>query len=87
MNWRTRITGPWGFMRIVRLILGIIVLIEAWRSKELIFGALGIVLLWQSLMNVACCGSAGCDIDHTQNKPSSLKNNDNEVIFTEITKE
>jgi len=42
--------------------------------------------LAQSVFNVACCGSSGCDIGHTQKKQGSLENSKEEVTFIEIKK-
>lgn len=73
-------------MRLIRLVLAVIVLAEAWRSNEMILVLFGSILLTQSLFNMGCCGSLGCDIDHTINKPRSSKKSLEEVTFTEVTK-
>lgn len=83
---KNKIMQRWGLMRIIRLVLAVIVLAEAWRSNEVILGLLGVILLAQSVFNVACCGSSGCDIDHTQKKQGSLENSKEEVTFIEIKK-
>ena len=67
-DWKQRLTQGWNFMRLIRLGLAVLVIIEAWKSSELIFAALGGILLFQSLMNIGCCGSGGCDINHNENR-------------------
>mgnify|MGYP003472746397 CR=1 FL=1 len=86
MNWKNRIFKNWGLMRLIRLVLAGVVLAEAWKSNEAILGLLGIVLLAQSVLNVGCCGSSGCDIDHAANKPRSFEKTQKEVTFSEVTK-
>ena len=86
MNWKNRILNNWGLMRVIRLVLAGVVLTEAWRSNEMILGALGVILLAQSVLNVGCCSSSGCDIDHVGGKSRSSKNTAQEVTFTEVTK-
>lgn len=86
MNWKNRILKNWGLMRVVRLVLAGVVLTEAWRSNEVILALLGVILLSQSVLNVGCCGSSGCDIDHVNKKQRSSEKNIEEVTFTEVTK-
>ncbi|MDZ4664627.1 MAG: heavy metal-associated domain-containing protein [Bacteroidota bacterium] len=73
-------------MRFIRLGLAGVVLAEAWSSNEVLLGFLGVILLAQSLLNLGCCGSSGCDIDHTKSKHSSSNNSAEEITFSEVTK-
>ncbi len=86
MNWKNRILSNWSLMRVIRLVLAGVVLTEAFRSNEVILGLLGVILLTQSVLNVGCCGSSGCDIDHAANKPRSSEKSIEEVTFSEVTK-
>lgn len=83
-DWKQRLTRDWGFMRFFRLGLAIIVLTEAWKNTELLFALLGSVLLFQSLLNVGCCGSGGCDINHAKTKERSGASGIKDVTFEEI---
>lgn len=78
----TYLTQNWGFMRIIRLLVGGYALIEAYRSSDVLIGMMGTVLLGMALLN-AGCGSQGCGIpaarnNHTQNT------NPEEVEYEEI---
>jgi hypothetical protein len=83
-DWKQRLTHGWGFMRLFRLGLAILVLIEAWKNTEILFGVLGSILLFQSLMDVGCCGSGGCDITQVKTKEKSGSIDSKEVTFEEI---
>jgi len=83
-DWKIRLTQGWNFMRLFRLGLAMLVLIEAWRNSEILFAILGGILFFQSLMNVGCCSAAGCDIDHKQTKHRSSAVITKETTFEEI---
>ncbi|MFQ9316514.1 hypothetical protein [uncultured Dysgonomonas sp.] len=53
----------WGFARIVRLILGILMAIYSMISQNYIFLVFGGWLLFQAIMNISCCGSGECYTD------------------------
>jgi len=86
MYWKNRILKNWGLMRVIRLVLAGVVLTEAFRSNEVILGLLGVILLSQSVLNVGCCGSSGCDIGHNTKKSASYEKTLDDVTFTEVTK-
>ena len=69
----------WNFMRLVRLALGIVAGIQAIEFHDTLLGFLSVFLLFQSLTNTGCCGSAGCAV------PRSKKvEKDQEIQFEEI---
>jgi hypothetical protein len=81
-DWKQRLTTGWSLIRLVRLGLAFMVLAEAWKNSELLFALLGTVLLFQSVLNVGCCGSGACDIDPETGKTESAA--PKEIHFTEI---
>lgn len=83
-DWKQRLTKGWGFMRLFRLGLAVIVLIEAWKNTEILFGVLGSILLFQALLDVGCCGSGRCGINHPKIKERSGATDLKEVTFEEI---
>ena len=62
-NKMNHILKNWDFARIVRLLLGVLITIYSISSKDYIFLVLGGLLLFQAIMNISCCGSAGCSTD------------------------
>ncbi len=50
----------WDFMRIFRLVIGIIVLIQGIQAGQWMLAALGGFFALMPLLNVGCCGASGC---------------------------
>jgi len=55
------LTQNWGFMRIIRLLMGGYALFEAIRASDVLIGIMGAILVGMALLN-AGCGSQGCGI-------------------------
>jgi hypothetical protein len=83
-NWRQRLMRGWGLMRLFRLGLAVLVLIEAWKNTEILFGILGGILLFQSLLDIGCCGSGGCEINYPKAKERPGIPDAKEVTFEEL---
>lgn len=58
-----RILKNWDLARIIRLLLGMLIAIYSISSKDYIFLVLAGFLLFQAIINISCCGSAGCYTD------------------------
>lgn len=69
---KTILTTGWHFMRIVRLVLGIIWMIFAYMQHDGLIGLAGGFLVFTALFNYGCCGSNGCAIP--QGKQTKTKN-------------
>ena len=50
----------WSFMRSVRLLAGIAIIIQAIANKDAVFGVAGILFTIMALFNTGCCGASGC---------------------------
>lgn len=69
------LTQNWGFMRIIRLLVGGYALVEAYRASDILIGMMGAVLVGMALLN-AGCGSQGCGIPASRNnytKPEEVE--------------
>ena len=73
------LTQNWGFMRIIRLLVGGYALIEAIRASDVLIGIMGTVLVGMALLN-AGCGSQGCGIPAPRNNDTKTE----EVEYEEI---
>jgi hypothetical protein len=73
------LTSNWGFMRIIRLVVGGYALYQAILSYDILMGILGLVILVMALLNMGC-GAQGCGIP--AQSPTSKKTND--VEYEEI---
>ena len=83
-NLKYRIKQGWSLMRFIRLGLAIVVIVEAFKSSELLFGLLGGLLLFQAAFNYGCCGAVACDINHTSRAGQSLEETTKDITFEEI---
>jgi hypothetical protein len=56
------IHGPWTLQRIIRLILGGVILIQGLVRGEETFLLAGGVIGLMAILNIGCCGAGGCSI-------------------------
>jgi hypothetical protein len=54
------IMSHWNFMRMLRLILGIVIIVQAVIGKDPLLGILGILFSSMAVFNIGCCGTKGC---------------------------
>jgi hypothetical protein len=73
------LTQNWGFMRIIRLLVGGYALVEAIRASDVLIGIMGTVLVGMALFNLGC-GPQGCGVPTSRNKNTSS----DEVEYEEI---
>jgi|694.fasta_scaffold00585_19 Na+/alanine symporter len=50
----------WSFIRALRLLIGIIIIVQAVMNKEWVFGIAGIFFACMALFNQGCCGTGAC---------------------------
>lgn len=66
-------------MRVLRLILGIYIGIQAMLVADALSGMISVFFLYQAITNTGCCGVQGCAIPaKKQNQPTQ------EVTFQEV---
>ncbi|HQN55894.1 MAG TPA: hypothetical protein PLC76_01410 [Saprospiraceae bacterium] len=70
----------WNFLRLLRLVLGAIILVEGIRSGEVFFLIFGAIFTLMPLLNVGCCSAAYCN--PRQQRTSAYK--DEEIHFEEV---
>lgn len=58
----------WNVVRIIRLILGVMLVIQAIQTKFWGAGLLGGLLLFQAITNTGCCGASGCAVPVNKSK-------------------
>ena len=54
------ILSNWNFMRFVRLVLGIAIIVQSVLVKDWTMGILGLVFTSMPIFNIGCCGVGGC---------------------------
>ena len=50
----------WGLMRSIRLLLGILIVVQGIQTKDWSFAILGGLLSLMPIINIGCCGAYGC---------------------------
>lgn len=73
------LTQNWGFMRIIRLLVGGYALVEAIRASDVLIGIMGTVLVGMALFNLGC-GPQGCGIPAPRHNNTKTE----EVEYEEI---
>lgn len=68
-------------MRIVRLALGLIILIQGILMRDTIYGMMGAFLSFMAFANVGCCGTGGCGIPMKQ---GDARNTQKEIRYEEV---
>lgn len=62
------ILNNWTLMRGLRLVLGIIALVQALIQKDITLALLAGFLLLTAIVDIGCCGSNGCTSDFKKSK-------------------
>lgn len=73
--------SDWNAMRILRLIIGVLILIQGINMNEWIMIILSSTIMLQAIFNTGCCSSGSC----YNNTKTDIKISD-EIKFEEITK-
>lgn len=81
---KQQLFSSWGFTRILRLVLGVIILVQAIQTADVMFGLLGSFLLGQAALNIGCCGVDGCGVPYN-NKAQAT--DEKEITYEEIRKD
>ena len=57
----------WNFMRALRLILGVAILVQGIVAKDVLTIVLGAAFVGMALANIGCCGTHGCAVNYRKN--------------------
>ncbi|MBS1530352.1 MAG: hypothetical protein JSU01_08595 [Bacteroidetes bacterium] len=78
---RQRLLTNWHFMRILRLVLSIWILVMAIPARDWAMGLIGVFFLYTALAGVGCCGPAGC---YVPERGKDMKNNIKDTDYEEV---
>ncbi len=78
MNWTTLLTN-WNLLRVIRLVLGVMIGVQAIATTDWLAGMIAGVFLFQVVTNTGCCGVNGCHTTYQANAAS-----EKEVEFIEV---
>ena len=62
------ILNNWSVMRGLRLVIGLIALVQSIIQKDIMLGVIAGFLLLTAIANVGCCGSSGCAVNFKNSK-------------------
>lgn len=71
----------WTIIRIIRLILSVIIIVQAIQLHDALFGVLGFFFLYQAVSNTGCCTMNNCAAPTTANATD-----EKEIEFEEVKK-
>lgn len=77
---QTILTG-WNVFRFMRLVLGLMVLVQSFYLKDVFFGLMGLLLSGLALFNIGCCGVGGCQVNTTRNDQEKTT----DITYEEVT--
>jgi hypothetical protein len=61
----------WHFMRWLRLVLALIMIVQAFIVKDIVLGIIGLLFVLSALFNIGCCGAGGCYTPTPNNKKTN----------------
>lgn len=61
----------WTFMRGIRLLLGVVILVQSIVTNDIMFGAMSLLLIAMPLFNFGCCSGGACGVGLTNIKTNS----------------
>lgn len=65
-------------MRGLRLVMGLIALVQSAVQKDITLGIIAGFLLLTAIANISCCGSNGCAVNYSNRKKES------EILYEEL---
>ncbi len=69
----------WTFSRVLRLIIGIAIMVQAFISKDTLFGVAGLLFTSMAFFNMGCCGAGGCAAP-----PKEMDKNSKDITYEEV---
>lgn len=80
IDMKSTMFAHWGFMRILRVAMGLALVAQAWQLGETLLLLAGTLLVAMAVMNVGCCGSGDCAVPQNSHKTKQDEN----VAYEEI---
>lgn len=51
--------------RWLRILMGIMIIVQSFFQRDVLFGIAGLVFTLMAIFNVGCCGPAGCGVNQS----------------------
>lgn len=78
---KQKLSGGWHFMRILRLVFGVVFAVQAVMMKDYLVGMTSAFFLYQGVTNTGCCGES-CAPTYDRNAAAKGKTED--IQFEEV---
>ena len=73
----------WHFMRLLRLVLGVFIAVQAVKMHDTFSGVIAAFFLFQAVTNTGCCGAQGCSTSIPKNNANTIE----DVAYEEVKSE
>jgi hypothetical protein len=80
----TTILSNWHFMRILRAVIAVWAIAEAFRTSEWLLLFPGGIFALQAIFDVGCCGASGCAAPAQRNYGKSPEKDAETIVYEEI---
>lgn len=71
----------WTFLRLLRLLMGLAIAVQAVVAKDAMFGIAGFLFTLMALFNTGCCAAGSC---YTGTKPAAKKGATENIQYEEV---
>lgn len=76
------ITQNWSLMRLIRLLLGVMIIVQSVGIKDYLFGSIGLLFAVMALLNIGCCSTGVCSTNIYSDK--STNDSKKETTYEEV---
>ncbi len=70
---KQNILSNWNFMRFIRLVLGVAIIVQSVLVKDWTMGILGVLFISMPVFNIGCCSVGGCAIPVNKKNTEAVK--------------
>lgn len=70
----------WNLMRVIRLVLGIIVIVHGFQGHQWMLVVLGGLFTLMPVFNIGCCSTAGCNTTYSSRNTTATK----DITYEEV---
>ena len=78
------LTTGWTIVRVIRFIIGAIILVQSISMKQYVIAAFGGIFMIQALLNLGCGSSNGCGVPTTRMTNLRRTQNAGEIEYEEV---
>ncbi|HEY1061129.1 MAG TPA: hypothetical protein VGE44_05560 [Daejeonella sp.] len=73
------IFSNWNIIRVLRLGIGLVILVQAVMAADILFGLIGLLFTGMAVFNASCCGTGACAAPPAKNDTGSK-----EISYEEV---